>query len=480
VAPKSIGSSVVESGDPFADHFLGALGYEQSRRLADGQPDPYVQVRYSPARPALALRMSGSESGSVFTVPVTRVPIDRHAESWGLKPFQRERSVITLAVSTEPARSGDLVVTVPRWVAREGIRRLVDQCGRFAAVRLDPSVGEVHPVALSALIVGLAAAGLPILGASALLSERLLVGKGLADVLREVGGDLDLENRLRLARAGSDVRRAAWLEHDLEIGWGRGADDGSDFGRWAPRLRRPRFPSVTVILCSRRPQFLPGALAMLASQSHQDIQVVVGLHGPGFSPAAVKNALRAHGLSGAVVSIQSDVPLGAALNICLTRADGSLIVKWDDDDLYGQHHLVDLLAAWQFSRACMVGKGCEFVYFTRTNESIWRLPKWADSYHSWIAGGAMLIERSALSSVGGFSMTARAVDRHLRDRMLADGGRVFRTHSFGFVHRRHAGGRTWLLPAETADKADESYLGIPDEFGLGENGRFAVMKDSNT
>ena len=37
----------------------------------------------------------------------------------------------------------------------------------------------------------------------------------------------------------------------------------------------------------------------------------------------------------------------------------------------------------------------------------------------------------------------RSVDRALLDRVLADGGAVYRTHALGFIYTRHGDGHTW-------------------------------------
>ena len=62
-----------------------------------------------------------------------------------------------------------------------------------------------------------------------------------------------------------------------------------------------------------------------------------------------------------------------------------------------------------------------------------------------IAGGALLMSRQDLESVGGWRRIDRHVDLALRKDVVAAGGRIYRTHGAGFmmVRRRDRAWHTW-------------------------------------
>ena len=114
----------------------------------------------------------------------------------------------------------------------------------------------------------------------------------------------------------------------------------------------------------------------------------------------------------------------------------------DDDDLYGPEHIWDLVLARHYSGAEVVGKGAEFVYLEPRDQTV-RRRMGNEFYTDVVAGGTMLLAKGDLEAVGGWRPVTRSVDRALLDRVLADGGLVYRTHGFGFIYTRHGDGHTW-------------------------------------
>lgn len=196
--------------------------------------------------------------------------------------------------------------------------------------------------------------------------------------------------------------------------------------------------SVSVLLSSVRPHSLPAAVQQVARQSHCNVQLLVGLHGPGWSHNT-EAEIRDH-WSGELIVVRrpEDVNLGEVLNALTARADGLLVSKWDDDDWYGVHHLHDLLLAYNYSGADIVGKAAEFVYLEESDCTVRRFALGAESYRWTIAGGALLMSRDWLDHVGGWPCVPRAVDQALLHRSREAGGKAYRTHGFQFLVRRRA------------------------------------------
>lgn len=91
------------------------------------------------------------------------------------------------------------------------------------------------------------------------------------------------------------------------------------------------------------------------------------------------------------VSVPEERCLGDVLNHALAAAQGSLIAKFDDDDLYGADHLWDLVLASEYSGAALVGKVSEYVYLAGADCTIRRFAGFAERYidpeKSSVAGG---------------------------------------------------------------------------------------------
>ena len=286
--------------------------------------------------------------------------------------------------------------------------------------------GELARLAARGVVVHLADAGEelgPLLGDDL---HRLM----LADI---APGDLAARERLSIA-----MRRAALREHALDS-----------------RVRQiaalamadpPRLPLVSILLATKRPRQLPAALAAVARQSYPRLELVLAAHGDGFADA--EQALEALPCPWQLVRVPSSRSFGGALNAATEAARGTLVAKMDDDDLYAAEHIWDLVLAHRYSKAELVGKGLEYVYLADADRTLHRCAGGGESFQTAgadIAGGALLMSRQDLESVGGWRRIDRHVDLALRKDVVAAGGRIYRTHGAGFmmVRQRDRAWHTW-------------------------------------
>jgi hypothetical protein len=239
----------------------------------------------------------------------------------------------------------------------------------------------------------------------------------LVERLRTPVGDGDCEGELRSVR----LRR---LAHDR---------------LWPGPSGRP----VSVLLASNRPDDIGLALQQIWGQDDVDVQIVVGLHGDRWPTGAVTQ-LGPLPDGSTVTRFDADLPLGSVLDALAGRADCELLTKWDDDDWYGRDHLADLVRAYDYSGADVVGKAAEFVRLEASDLTIRRFAIGAESYSSTVAGGTILTSAEWLRAIGGWAPIPRNVDRALLEATRRCGGSSYRTHGFQYVLRRRAGhGHTW-------------------------------------
>ena len=298
-----------------------------------------------------------------------------------------------------------------------------------------------------------------------------------ADVITRAG---DL---VRLAAGGvvvhladGDVRLRAWLGdelYDVMTTDPSAFDAGTrelhsirmrrialrDHSRQAPTRQRgeearPDPSPVSILLATRRPRFLPHALAAVARQTYPRLELVLALHGEGFEDVERRVAGVPHPTK--VVRVTEREPLGAVLNVATAASSGTLLTKMDDDDLYGADHVWDLVLAHEYSQAQVVGKGVEFVYLAASDRTIHQLSGDGEHYRArTLAGGTLLVARHDLDRVGGWRQVQRGVDLGLIEDILRARGCVYRTHGAGFMLIRHGYRPVW-------DVSDERFLAQAD------------------
>ena len=322
-------------------------------------------------------------------------------------------------------------------------RRLLDfhHLEDFAAFHADA-------VARAGLLVQLAATGLPVHVADRDPELAVLLGPGLHGLMTGPVRGATAGERESLSIA---MRRAALRDHTL------GARARQVCAAAGAGLRdRPR---VSVLLATRRPDLLGWAVANVARQNYPNMELVLALHGEGFGDVGA--VVRRFSGRLEVVRVAPSRDLGAVLNAATSVASGELVAKMDDDDCYGPDHLWDLVLAYGYSGAHLVGKGAETVYLGDRDCTLTRQPGLAEKYVADVAGGTLLMARRDLDRLGGWPGVPRGVDSTLIANLLAAGGIVYRTHGAGFVLIRHGAGHTWVVDsayfAETASAAQPGW-----------------------
>jgi len=221
----------------------------------------------------------------------------------------------------------------------------------------------------------------------------------------------------------------------------------------------PKLPPVSLVLVSRRADLVAPMIEKLAETNYPNLEIVVGLHG-----IADSNAIG---------SLEIDVPLtvksfpkddifGDVVNQTFNLASGELVTKIDDDDYYSQDHIWDLVAAHQYSGACLVGKSTTTIYVEELDATVRRNYGVREAYTHRVAGGTMLLSLDDLRELGGWPSVPRAVDTALISRILEHGGNIYQPHDIGYVYVRSAdGGHTWTTNAATfLRNASEQWVGL--------------------
>lgn len=221
----------------------------------------------------------------------------------------------------------------------------------------------------------------------------------------------------------------------------------------------PEVPSVSILLATKRPHLLGWAVENVARQDYPRLQLVLSLHGDGFEAAAVDGLVGRLSIPSRVVRVGGSKPLGSVLNAAVKEANGTLLTKMDDDDLYGRDHIWDLVLAHEYSDAPLVGKALETVYFADRDQTVRRLRGQGEMYNRHVAGGTLLISRHDLDRVGGWQRVPSGVDVALAAGVLRAGGSVYRTHGAGYVMVRHGDAHTWN--ADDSEFLSRAYAVLP-------------------
>ena len=236
------------------------------------------------------------------------------------------------------------------------------------------------------------------------------------------------------------------------------------------------YPTLSVLISTARPSDLLAILAQLEKQTLAQFELVIGLHDFALTPEHLSSikALESRNIHVVTESFDKSRTLGEILTSLGKLSQGEFIAKMDDDDIYGPHHLSDLLEIIVIKQADAVGRAMNFVYIEALDLTVRRMTSkgisMANVWSDWVCGGTILAKRQSAEAAGWFGSGKRAVDTFILQGIKTNGGNIWRTYGAGYIYRRSVGGQTYVTNYSKYLRANvEQRVGIwaHDEFGTG-------------
>ena len=204
-------------------------------------------------------------------------------------------------------------------------------------------------------------------------------------------------------------------------------------------------PRVSVLVSTNRPGQLGHVIEQLARQRGVEIQPLVLTHG--FSAcAADRDLARERGLTIEWIEGDPAWSLGRCYNRLLDRALFPLAAKFDDDDEYGPHYLVEQAMAQYYSGAQLVGKRSHFARL-ESNSQDYMAVRWPGHEHRetpFVSGPTFVFDTDFVRSIG-FEDRNLGEDTALLRAVADKGGMVWSTSKYGFNQVRRHGNHTWSV-----------------------------------
>lgn len=241
-------------------------------------------------------------------------------------------------------------------------------------------------------------------------------------------------------RAVHSAQRRIWREHTYTH---RAMDIMSSLG---VRHEDPLTKSCTVVVSTNRPGQLDHVLQSVAQQVDVNVQLSLVSHGHSINEDVFRAKARDLGLADVVVqSAPSSLSLGECLNRAIASADGDILAKFDDDDLYGPRYLADQVAALRYSAADLVGKQAHYMHLEDSGAVLLRFPEREHKFTDLVMGPTMVGTHEAFDEVP-FDAITRGEDTTFQRRLAAAGGTLYSSDRYNFIQVRSASGEhTWTV-----------------------------------
>jgi hypothetical protein len=316
----------------------------------------------------------------------------------------------------------------------------------YRAYRVMLNVNSVatSPTMFSRRVFESLACGTPVVssasaGMEAMLGEHVRVARTREDALRHLGDLLgDEAARHRLGhRAFRHIHREHTYAHRLDEVLRRTGVERSGPRDW---------PRVSVLLATNRPHFIAQAIDNVRRQTYPNLELRVILNSSRFDVSEVERM--AADISGARVFLLGEShSLGQCLNAGLDQSTGDYVAKMDDDDLYGEEFLWDLVLAARYSSADVTGKGTYHTYFSGLDQMALRT---VSPEHEFtlrgLAGGTLLAARRVFDTVR-FQTVPRGTDTRFLYDCQAEGFTFYSADRYNYIMVRQSSpdAHTWQV-----------------------------------
>lgn len=213
--------------------------------------------------------------------------------------------------------------------------------------------------------------------------------------------------------------------------------------------------TVSAVVPTNRTHELDNVFANIARQAHAadgGVELVLVSHGLNVRVADVQARAKDAGVdSVTVIEADSSLPLGACMNLGVDAAGGQFIAKMDDDNFYGRHYLTDLVAAFDYTDAGIVGKWAHYVWLRSTGAVILRTHYAEHRYERLVQGGSIVLKADVARELRFGDHLPRGVDTDILNRAQDAGIKTYSGDRFNYVSIRGADrhAHTWTI-ADTA------------------------------
>lgn len=210
-------------------------------------------------------------------------------------------------------------------------------------------------------------------------------------------------------------------------------------------------PLVTVMVATMRPHQVEKIFETVGRQKNIRVQLILLTHGFEIEKSYAGELAKKYGISNfKLLQENLERSLGHCLNRMVNIASGEILAKMDDDDLYGDYYLIDMVHALLYSGADIAGKSTHYVYLENQDLSVLRRPDQEHRFTDFVAGPTLIGWTDVFVSHP-FEDRTTGEDTSFVRSIIQGGGRVYAADRYNFVQvRSKAQHHTW--------QADDSLL----------------------
>jgi len=206
---------------------------------------------------------------------------------------------------------------------------------------------------------------------------------------------------------------------------------------------------VSIIISTNKLEYMDNIFANYDRQEYEDKELIIILNNDRLNLGEWREKVKSHP-DVTVYQIDEKETLGVCLNYGIEKAKFNYISKFDDDNYYGPAFLEDLMNAFEYTDADIVGKCAGYIYFE--NGDILALYGEAREhcYTHFVLGSAIIIKREVFDRVPWPTDRIWGSDTEFLRQSVKNGFKIYSADRFNYVYVRRSSqeNHTWKVKDE--------------------------------
>jgi len=213
-------------------------------------------------------------------------------------------------------------------------------------------------------------------------------------------------------------------------------------------------PLISVITVSNRPENIDNILKNYNQQNYNNKELCLILNSNEYILSDIEK--KVCDLENVFVfQIDEIATLADCLNFARKNINGKYFAKFDDDDIYFENYLTDVIVAFLYSKADIIGKYSFFTYLEKTNVIAVRFNGIEYMYTKHVCGASIAADVEKTSNIP-FWPVVQGTDTMFLRESYHSGLKIYSNHKFNYLHIRPDNSKN--QHAHTWKMEDEEYL----------------------
>ncbi|WP_129595989.1 glycosyltransferase family protein [Anaerophilus nitritogenes] len=208
-------------------------------------------------------------------------------------------------------------------------------------------------------------------------------------------------------------------------------------------------PGISIITCTNKPHFMYNIFENYTRQKYPYKELIIILNNNHINlKDCTEEAKKYENIS--VFQIDEQKTLGECLNFAISQSKFDYISKMDDDDYYAKNYIIDLMNAFIYTDADVVGKHSYYVYFPDHNILALKFPNTENQYTPFVAGATLTFKKHIFEKIKFSIYKPAGCDSEFLLDCKKNGLKIYSTDRFNYVafRRSDLDDHTWKITYE--------------------------------